>query len=240
MPTRSSLNAVRSDPRIRRGMEAQFKLRETRLGAGDTLLGWKVGFGAPAALARLGLGAPLVGFLTDATLSPSGARVSITTWTKPAVEPEIAVYLAHDLRGGADRETARAAIASLGPAIELADVSFPPDDVEAILAGNIYNRHVILGKRDASRAGCVLDGLVGRVVLSGVETAAPEDLQALTGDLVDIVRHVADLLAAFGETLRAGEVVITGSIVPPLWVSASEEIVYRLDPVDTLSVALDA
>jgi 2-keto-4-pentenoate hydratase len=106
--------------------------------------------------------------------------------------------------------------------------------------GNIYNRRVILGRRDASRAGCILDGRVARVNSNGVETAVPGDLQALTGDLLDIVRHVADLLAVFGETLRAGEVIITGSIVPPLWISASEDILYTLEPVDSLSVTLDA
>src|SRR6266508_4470699 len=47
-----------------------------------------------------------------------------------------------------DNETTPPAIASIGPAIELADVDFPPDDVEMILAGNIYNRYVILGSMD--------------------------------------------------------------------------------------------
>lgn len=239
MPTRPTARNAPSDPRIMRGMETQLKLRRTCLEAGETSLGWKVGFGAPAALERLELDAPLVGFLTSSTVLPSGAAVPVTTWTKPAVEPEIAVYLAQDLSGGADRDAVRAAIGALGPAIELADVSFPPDDVEAILAGNIYNRHVILGCSDPSRAGCVLDGLAGRVARNGAEIAVPEDLQSLTGDLVDIVGHIADLLALFGETLRAGELIITGSIVPPLWVSPGEEIHYDLTPIGAMSVRLD-
>src|SRR5574341_910168 len=239
MSTRSTFNTAPRDARILRGMEAQLKLRQSRLEAGEKSLGWKVGFGAPSSLERLRLDAPLIGFLTDKTLLPSGAMVSITNWTKPAVEPEIAVYLAHDLAKGASRETTRAAIASLGPAIELADVNSPPDDVETILAGNIYNRHVILGRADSSRAGCLLDGLVGHVYRNEAEIAATSDFQALTGNLVDIVQHVADLLATVGETLREGEVIITGSIVPPLWASAPEEIRYNLDPIDTLSVRLD-
>lgn len=239
MSTRSTFSTALRDARILCGMEAQLKLRQSRLEAGERSLGWKVGFGAPSSLERLKLDAPLIGFLTDKTLLPSGAMVSITSWTKPAVEPEIAIYLAHDLAKGAGRETTRAAIASLGPAIELADVNFPPDDVEEILAGNIYNRHVILGRADSSRAGCLLDGPVGHVYRNGAEIAAVTDFQALTGDLVDIVQHVADLLADVGEILREGEVIITGSIVPPLWVSAPEEIRYSLDPIDTLSVRLD-
>src|SRR5574342_1257469 len=103
------------DPRILRGMEKQLRLRQERLSAGEKRIGWKVGFGAPAALERLGLAAPLVGFLTDKILLPSNTTVSIEGWTKPAMEPEIAIYLGVDLTGDTDRETARAAIASLGP-----------------------------------------------------------------------------------------------------------------------------
>ena len=39
---------------------------------------------------------------------------------------------------------------------------------------------------------------------------------ALTGDIVDVVRLTGELLDACGERLRAGDVVITGSAVPPL------------------------
>lgn len=225
------------DPRILRGMERQPQLRRDRLNAGERPIGWKVGFGAPASLERLRLAAPLVGFLTDKTLLPSGAEVPIDSWTKPALEPEIAVYLGKDLAGDADLSTARAAIAALGPAIELADVHFPSDDVEAILTGNIYNRHVILGEADASRAACRLEGLVGRVSHNARELPAVSDLQALTGDIVDLVRHVAAVLSGLGEGLHAGEFIIAGSILPPLWIDKHDRITYTLEPMSPLEVS---
>jgi len=224
------------DPRILRGMEKQFELRRDRLNAGEKSIGWKVGFGAPAALERLRLNTPLVGFLTDKTLLASNATVSITGWTKAAMEPEIAVYMGKDLTEASDRVRTGAAIAALGPAIELADVQFPPDDVEAILAGNIYNRCIILGRADPSRAGCILNGLTGRISRSGQNMPPVTELQAMTGDILYIVSHVANLLSVFGETLHAGEVIITGSILPPLWIESSEEIHYNLDPIDTISL----
>ena len=106
----------------------------------------------------------------------------------------------------------------------------------SILSGNIYQRNLILGPRDASRAGGVLDGLMGRVLRNGTEVATTSDPQATTGELIDIVRHVADMLSAFGERLRAGQIIITGSIVPPLWVEAGEEIEFQLDPIGAVSV----
>lgn len=230
------MSAAPRDPRIARGMAAQLASRRQRLGSGDKPLGWKVGFGAPAAMQKLGITTPLVGYLTDRALLGSGACVSLAGWKKPAAEAEIAAHLGADLPGGASREQARRAIAGLGAAIELADVAFPPDDVETILAGNIYQRHVILGQSDPSRAGCVLDGIRCRIARNGKEIASTADPQALTGELVGIVRHVADELAAWGEMLRAGQVIITGSITPPLFVVPGEDLVFELEPVGTVSV----
>jgi len=54
--------------------------------------------------------------------------------------------------------------------------------------------------------------------------ANTSELEALTGELIAIVGHVANLLAHFGETLRAGQIIIAGSITPPIWVGAGESI----------------
>jgi 2-keto-4-pentenoate hydratase len=224
------------DPRIARGMKTQLALRRARLAAGDKALGWKVGFGAPAAMERLAITAPLVGFLTEQALVASGSMLSLAKWNKPVAEPEIAVYLGRDLPGGADRVTAQAAIAGLGPAIELADVDRPPHDVESILAGNIYQRNVVLGRCETARAAGRLDGMVARVIRNGNEIARTADIQALTGELVDIVRHVAEVLTACGEQLQAGQAIIAGSIVPPLWVEVGDEVEFALDPVDAVSI----
>ena len=77
------------------------------------------------------------------------------------LEPEIAVHLEADVEEGASWDDVHAAIGGLSAAIELADVDFAPSDPETILAGNIYNRHVLLGpvdtgrsRRTASAAGC--------------------------------------------------------------------------------------
>jgi len=223
-----------------RGMAAQLNRRRERIKAGEKPLGWKVGFGAPAALEKLGIQAPLIGFLTDQALVASGSTISLADWQKPVAEPEIAVHIGKDLRAGADRATVKAAIAGLGPAIELVDVDRPPDDVAAILAGNIYQRGIILGARNASRAGGVLDGLLGRIARNGIEIASTSDPQALTGELLGIVGHVADVLAEWGDKLRAGQIIITGSIVPPLWVAAGEEIMFNLDPVGSVSIRFAA
>jgi 2-keto-4-pentenoate hydratase len=227
---------ILDDPRVAAGMRRQAALRRERLEAGATIVGWKVGFGAPAALEKLRLSGPLVGFLLDLAQLPSGATISLAGWQKPVAEPEIAVHLGRDLPAGADDQTVRAAIAALGPAIEIADVDAPMDDVEAILAGDIFQRHVLLGPRDPARAGARLSGLAGAVLRSGNALPVPNDLEANTGRLIPLVRHVANVAAATGEGLRAGQFIIAGSVIPPLLVEPGESLTFTLSPIGAVSV----
>jgi 2-keto-4-pentenoate hydratase len=173
-------------------------------------------------------------------LVPSGGSVSFGGWKKPVAEPEIAVHMGRDLAAGADRDTVKAAIAGLGPAIELADLDPLPEDIETVLKGNIFQRHVVLGENDRTRAGGKLDGLTCRVIRRGAEAARTTDPQANIGELIAIVQHVANLLPQFGEKLSAGDVIITGSTVPPLFIDPDEvEIGFALDPIGELSVRFE-
>jgi 2-keto-4-pentenoate hydratase len=230
--------AAWEDPRIARGMKAELAKRRALIEAGDKPLGWKVGFGAPRMLEKLGITAPLVGFLMQSGRIPAGGSASLAGWTKPIMEPEIAVHIGRDVAGGGDRAAAAAAIAALGQAIELVDAHLPFEDPEAILAANIFQRHVVLGEPDASRAGGDTAGLTARLMRRNAEAGRTGDPEAATGKVVDIVRHVADVLSAFGEKLSRGDIIIAGSVLPPVLIEADETgIGYALDPIGTISVA---
>jgi 2-keto-4-pentenoate hydratase len=75
-----------------------------------------------------------------------------------------------------------------------------------------------------------------RVLRNNTELAGTSDLEALTGELIHIVGHVANLLSYFGETLRAGELLIAGSITPPIWVQPGDSIGFQLEPLEAISV----
>jgi 2-keto-4-pentenoate hydratase len=225
------------NPLIKKGMTAQLATRCARIAAGEKPLGWKVGLGAPATMQKLGLDAPMVGFLMRRALLPSGSTVSLKGWLRPVAEPEIAVRMARDLDAGAPPDAVPAAIKEIQPAIELADLDpVPaPDNLDAVLAGDIFQRHVLLGAQ--TRAGSGMSGLTSRVIRRGKEANRSTDPEALTGKLVDIVVHVANTLAAFGEKLAAGDIIIIGSITPPLMIEPDEtELAHALDPIGEVAV----
>jgi len=226
------------NPLIKKGMTAQLAKRRQRIAAGEKPLGWKVGLGAPAVMQRLGLKAPLVGFLMQRALLLSGSTVSLKDYSKPVAEPEIGARMARDLGPGASPDAALAAVKEILPAIELAefDPVPTPDNLDAVLAGDIYQRQVLLCGN--TRPGGSVTGLTARVIRRGAEAARTTDPEALTGKLPDIVAHVASTLAAFGERLSAGDVIITGSITPPLMLEPDEvELTHILDPIGEVSVS---
>jgi 2-keto-4-pentenoate hydratase len=226
-----------TDPRVAAGMRRQLAWRRERLAAGERPIGWKIGLGSPQALAAAAITAPLVGFLTDRVVREPGVPYSLAGSTKPALESEIGIHVGAPVPPGADRTTAAAAIAGLGIAIELADVDRPLADVEEVLAGNIFNRAVLLGPVDTRRAGGDTAGLSARLLRDGAEIHRTDDLAALVGgDPVDLVRHVASYLSAFDLTLDPGAVVISGSVVPLEFVSPGQELVYELGELGSLSV----
>jgi 2-keto-4-pentenoate hydratase len=226
-----------ANPLIAKGMTAQLANRRARIAAGEKPLGWKVGMGAPASMQRLGLQAPLVGFLMQRAILLSGSTVSLKGWLRPVAEPEIAVRMASDLGPGASADAVMAAVKEILPAIELADLdpAPEPDNLDAVLEGNIFQRHVILGGN--TRPGGSVAGLTSRLIRRGAEAARTTDPEALTGKLIDIVATVANTLAAFGERLSDGDVIITGSITPPLMIERDENaITHALDPIGEVSV----
>ena len=215
-------------------MLAQLTERRRRIEDGEASLGWKLGMGVPAAMAKLGTDAPLVGYLLAPARVEDGGTVSLDGWGTAKLEPEIAVHMGADLAAGASRADAEAAIAGLGPAIELVDLDPSADDPEAILAADIFQRHVLLGP---VTEGATAAGTSARALKNGDEAAATADATEATGDPVDLVLHVANVVGAAGEGLRAGEVVICGSVVPALDVAPGDTVEVQLDPLGSLTVS---
>jgi 2-keto-4-pentenoate hydratase len=183
---------------VERGTAAMLVRRRERLAQGAEPLGWKVGFNISAAQQKLGIDAPLAGFLSTDGLLENGGEVSLADGPV-IVESEVAVELGDDARS----------IVALLPALEITD---PPDldqDVEAILAGNIFHRAVAFGPRVDVREPGGARILVNEQLEHEV---APAETAAHLDDMIEAVRR--RLLAA-DEDLSPGDRIITGVIAPP-------------------------
>jgi 2-keto-4-pentenoate hydratase len=229
-------NENTADPRIVAGMEAQGQVREEALASGDARLGWKAGLGTEAAMAKVGTSAPVAGFLTGGTLVASGATIAVGAWANPALEPEVAVRLGADVGAGATAAEVRAAIDAVGPAIELVDLG-APDDLEAVLAGNVFHRAVVLGPLAPVPEGG-LDAVRLSLALSDRPAVEGIDPRAVLGDLAEVVAALADQIPLAGTTLQAGDVIITGSAVPAIALGCGEDVEVALEGAGAVEVRL--
>ena len=195
---------------VERGTAALLMRRREILAQGAEPLGWKIGFNVPATQERLGIDAPLAGFLTTDSLIEDGS------WDEypVIVESEVALEIGADGRS----------IAALFPALEIADEPDLDMEVEQILAGNIFHRAVAFGPRvETQEPGAA------RILVNGEEqhTVPAEE----TGERLEaMIEAVAARLADAGEELRAGDRIITGIIAPP----------HKAEPGDTVRLELES
>ena len=213
------------DDRITRGMQAQLADARRTLDRDERPLGWKLGFGTDAAMQKLGIDAPLVGYLPTANRLESGAVVDISDWGNAKLEPEIVA------RAGDKGE-----ITAIGAAIELVDLDTSVGDPEAILERNIFQRHVLLAP---VTEGASPDDVKLVVTVNGEEAAASDAVTEATGDLDGLVKHVAKTLKAAGAELERGDMVICGSIVPALSISPGDTVEVSLAPLGSLTVSFE-
>ncbi len=230
------MSSYQSAP-VAAGMAVQAAERRARITAGERPIGWKLGFGTPAALAKFSLSAPLVGYMMEKSIIASGAEADLSGWVKPVAEPEIAVRIGADVADGA--AFTPAAIEAFAPAIELADLFFPPEDAEKILAHNIYHRFVLHAPFQPAGADFDWSRLRGTVLRNGEAHASVDDVEANTGRFAEILRTCADTLAAGGVRLRKGDIVILGSVVPPIFLAPDDtEVAFEIAGAGRVSARL--
>ena len=201
---------------VEAGMRALLARRDAELADGAEPVGWKVGFNLPGLWPQLGIGAPVAGYLTSATVVEPGAEVAVAGWTQPVLEPEIAITVGE---GGT--------VAALAPAIEVIDADLPFEDVEAILARNIFHRAVAFGATASWP-----DTFSCRVRQNGDEVRTAD----ATEDPAETVARVAGFLAEHGAQLRPGERIIAGTLTPPLPVGPGDEVEVDLGALGAVSL----
>ena len=125
-------------------------------------------------------------------------------------------------------------MAGLGPALEVIDLDTPIDDLERVMAANVFHRAVVLGP---VTQGCrSVEGLHG--ALPAERRAMSMQSRSQTAAMAPgaVMALVSGYLDAVGDSLQPGDVIIAGSLVTALPAAAGR---FELQ-VDTLgSVALE-
>jgi 2-oxopent-4-enoate/cis-2-oxohex-4-enoate hydratase len=187
---------------------------ERRLLDGERIIGKKIGVTSPAVQNMLGVHQPDFGYLTDAMLVDGEMPVS-KLLIQPRAEGEIAFTLSKELMGpGIGPEEVLAAVATVHPCFEVVDSRIQDwrIAIEDTVADNASSGLFVLGP-GVSPAGVDFEGC--RMVVSKNGAFLSEGYgRAALGSPLASVAWLANTLGQYGVPLKAGEVILSGSLVP--------------------------
>lgn len=219
-------------------MDVQFHQWKKMTEAGCKRVGWKIGFNVLADQQRMKLLSPVIGFLTDKTVLSSGGRYKASDSSKVMLEAEVAIRIQRDVEAGATKEQLKDAIEGFAAAIEIVDVAKTEHDIASILEGNVFHERVIFGELKQNCPELTANQIKASVSVNQ-QLGLQGDPERYPDDFTDVLRVVSDTLHQQGETLKAGDWIIAGSITIPVQVKAGDQVDVNMEPLGKLTVTIE-
>lgn len=183
---------------------------------GERVVGKKIGVTSKAVQNMLGVHQPDFGFLTDWMHETDDISVAGKRLIQPRAEAEIAFILREGLKGpGITAEQVIAATEAIAPCFEIVDSRIDAWKIGIVdtVADNASCGVFILGDARADPRAHDLPALKVSVRKNGQPLS--EGLgSAVQGDPAQAVAWLANTLGAYGVTLDAGDIILSGSLVP--------------------------
>jgi 2-keto-4-pentenoate hydratase len=177
----------------------------------------------------MGIAHPCGGAIFARTIHDSPARLRIADFVNLRLESEIALKLSADLPAAAapwSRETVAPAVADPMPAFELIEdrnADYARTEAVSLIVENCWNGGVVIGAAKAV-AAAALAGIAGRLTIDG-KTVGEGNAEDPCATLAWLANHLAER----GRDLKAGMVVITGSLIPTVSIGRGERAVFTVD-----------
>jgi len=187
-----------------------------RLADGERVVGKKIGVTSKAVQDMLGVHQPDFGFLTDDMFVDGPIDIDAKRLIAPRAEAEIAFILKTSLAGpGVTAQDVLAATESIAPCFEIVDSRITDWKIGIVdtVADNASCGIFVLGEQRLDPRGLDLPGLHVSVSKNGSPLSEGYG-HAVQGDPAQAVAWLANTLGAHGVTLDAGDVILSGSLVP--------------------------
>jgi len=197
-------------------------------------VGYKIGCTTPVMQAYLRIPNPCAGAILQRTVHRGHAALAHRGFVRVGVECEIAVQLGADLHAappGPDREALRGAVAALMTAIEIVDdrwVDYPSVDTPSLIADDFFGAGCVLGPPLEDWRTLDLASLGGAMRVNGREVGRGTGADIL-GHPLEALAWLAGHLTGRGEGLRAGEIVLLGSLVRTEWLAPGDEVEIEIE-----------
>ena len=197
-------------------------------------IGYKIGCTSAVMQQYLDIPHPCGGGIFAKGMHDSGVSLSTKDFVRVGVECEIAVRLARDVAPTEAPFTAEwvaEAIDAYYPAIEIVDdryVKWETMGAPTLVADDFFAAGCVLGPAVPRSSAPDLLKVIGRAFINGNEAGQGTGADVL-GHPHQALAWLANHLAARAKGLRAGEIVLTGSLVKTVWLNAGDEVMMELE-----------
>ena len=184
--------------------------------------GYKIGCTTAVMQEIVGVPNPVFGGLLEPNIFQNSATFALKDFQRVGIECEIAVRLNADLpASGAPYELAQitAAIGTCMAAIEVVDNrygDFLAQPSAVLIADDFFQSACVLGAEISDWRSLDLAATEGRTYIDGRLAGSGLGVEVL-GHPLQAVLWIAGRMAALGRDLKAGEVILTGSLTPVQW-----------------------
>jgi 2-keto-4-pentenoate hydratase len=205
-------------------------------------IGYKIGCTTPVMQAYLGIPSPCSAGVFEGGVHKSGVTLRFDDFRHVGVECEIAVRLGRDLPAGDAPFTAegvRDAVAATMAAIEIVDDRYEDwrtTDPPTLIADDFFAAGCVLGA-PVSDAGDHA-ALVGVTTINGVEVGRGIGADVM-GHPLNALAWIAASLAGRGTPLRAGEIVLLGSLVETKWLARGDHVAIAIDGLGRVEMRVE-
>jgi 2-keto-4-pentenoate hydratase len=231
------------DLSLEEAYDVQSRYIALRAADGEQPVGWKVGCTSRAVQGQFGLTTPVHGRLLRPHMHENGAHLPYSGFHGCAVEPELVLVMAERV-SDPDLPDADlvAAIGEVRPGIELHNYTFmhgPPSSQELIASNAIHAGLVIGGPGlPAADMDLAMEG-VGLWV-NGVLATSALAAEILGAGPLASLRWLVTRLRESGRVLEPGELVIPGSPVGLVRVSAGDSVTARFTTAGRCEARFDS
>lgn len=200
----------------------QSELVARKIAAGRKKIGWKIGLTSRAMQDALNIETPDSGVLLDDMAFVSGSSVPESRFIQPRIEAEIAFIMKEPLAGAATRDEVVAATEYVCASLEILDTRIRRSDpntgqtrtIVDTISDNAANAGVVLGA-DRHRADTDLRWIGAIVSRNGVVEETGLGAGVLN-DPVTSVQWLAQRMEQYGQSIAAGDIVLSGSFIRPV------------------------
>lgn len=194
----------------------QAELVRRKQAAGQRIVGRKGGATNPTAQANFGLSQAVYGTLFAQGAVVSGGVIELSQFIHPRLECEVAFRMASDLAGpGVTPEAALAATAGAMAAFEVVDartIGWGAKMAEMI-SDNVFQARYAVSEQIVSATQIDLAAVEVVLYKNDAEVARATGANVL-GSPANALAWLANRLADHGQSLRAGDLVLAGSLTP--------------------------